>query len=203
MKILEKLESNFEFEFLSNDNILEDLFNKTNVNLVIEAMTADAEMTAKEKAQQNRKPGKFDTQDFTKTEKLEPIDVQDSIKTQKIDPQDLTKTQKIDTQDLTKTQKIDPQEAGTKFKEKLRKLLVLAYKTSYDNYGKAQNKVSKSGYETIMHLASTIYKNIDQVKGQDQLNQVLQHIETGRDRYIEVARSYQQFYNSLKNLSVG
>ncbi len=106
----------------------------------------------------------------------------------------------LDTQDFTDTEKMDPIEDHKTYQDKLKKLLVLAYKTSYDNENKAKSKEAKSGYQTIMHLAKVIYKNIDQIKGPEQISQVLKHIENGRNRYIEVARSYQQFYNSLNNL---
>lgn len=180
MKISEKLNLHLGYELL---------IESTNDKLVIEAMTADpdaetvtdlkpisAEETPKDRDNRIGKKG------------VKPLDAQDLTKTQEMDPEDLRKTQVIDI----------PDEA---FKKKLHKLIILAYKTSSDNFDKAKGKTAKAGYKTIMHLASTIYKNIDQVKGPEQLNQVIKHVENGRDNYIEVARSYQQFCNSLKNLS--
>jgi hypothetical protein len=195
MKILERINPNFEFEFLTNKNLLDELWLKTNTNEVIKLI-------------------KEDTQDLTKTHKM---DTQDLTKTHKMDTQDLTKTQKVDDPNKTKTLDMNDEFGNAKTqdfndtetqdlkpefdKEKLKKLLILAYKTSSDNKAKTKDKAIESGYKTIMHLAKTIYNNIDQIKGQNQLNQVLHHIENGYNRYIEVSRSYRQFYNSLKNLS--
>lgn len=189
MKIIEKLDSCFDFEFLTNDCILEEMWSKTNYKLVIEAIAVDPNAE-------------------TMTD-LKPVDVDDTPKNRDdktgrkkgvrpIDTQDLTKTQEFDTQDRTPTEVMD---APNEFKDRLHKLLILAYKTSSDNFNKATGKTAKSGYQTIMHLAGTIFKHIDQIKGPEQLDQVLQHVQNGRDRYLEVTRSFQQFYNSLKKLA--
>jgi hypothetical protein len=181
MKISEKLELNFGFELL-NDTV--------DHKSIVEAMDTDPNaetITSLEPISTEETPK--DRDDRTGKKKgVSPLDTQDLTKTQEMDPEDTRKTQVMDIPD-------------DKFKKKLNKLIILAYKTSYDNFNRAKGKTAKSGYETIMHLASTIHKNIDQIKGPAQLNQVLQHVANGRDRYIEVARSYQQFYNSLKNLS--
>jgi hypothetical protein len=189
MKIIEKLDSCFDFEFLTDDRILEDVWSKTNYKLIIEAMAVDPNAE-------------------TMTD-LKPVEVDDTPKNRDnrtgkkkgvrpIDTQDVTKTQEFDTQDRTPTEIMD---VPNEFKDKLHKLLILAYKTSFDNFNRAKGKTAKSGYETIMHLANTIFKHIDQIKGPEQLGQVLQHVQNGRDRYVEVARNYQTFYNSLKNLA--
>lgn len=192
MKISEKLNSHFEFEFLTSSSILEDLWAKTDAKLVMEAMNVDP-----------------NAETMTNLEPIEPETPKDKrdaagkkVGVRPLDTQDMTKTQEMDPEDLRKTQVMDPVDTNSAmFKTKLNKLLVLAYKTSSDNFARAKYKTAKSGYKTIMHLASTIYKNIDQVKGPNQLAQVIKHVEQGKENYIEVARSYQQFCNSLKNLA--
>ena len=181
MKISEKLELNFGFELL-NDIV--------DYKSIIEAMDIDpnAETVASLEPISSEDTPKNRDDKTGKKKNVTPLDTQDLTKTQEMDPEDLRKTEVMDTPDKA-------------FKDKLRKLVILAYKTSYDNFGRAKGKTAKSGYNTIMHLASTIYKNIDQVKGQNQLAQIIKHVEQGRDSYLETARSYQQFCNSLKNLS--
>lgn len=193
MKISEKLNLHLGYELLVES---------TDDKLIIEAMTVDpnAETIANLEPIPTEETPKDRDNRTGRKQGVRPLDTQDLTDTQEMDPEDLRKTQKMDDpEDLRKTEVMNvPDEA---FKKKLNKLIILAYKTSSDNFKNAKGKVAKSGYQTIMHLASTIYKNIDQIKGPNQLAQVIKHVENGRDRYIEVARSYQQFCNSLKNLS--